>query len=390
MMSRRVATIAVLSLVVVGLGLGMGLLVLSHVRPARGGTSAAEDGARYTVERAHRVVYAETHHNKVSWPKDADEAGLVVVLRRQPASETTIYSTDFSLAFEDSASEIPRRHCVGISEGMGSAADEVRWSTLGGAVWRHRLAPTEPCFALLFSAPREIGSFSLERSARLTSIDSEGDRNSFDVGRDKPSNENAPAPEAAGPPDAQEGRSGSDASRRAGRPRAQDGEELIKTAYNGEIESVRGLLREGVDVNARNAEDITALFMASYEGHVDVVKTLLKNGAKVDIVTKSGHDTALIVASQNGHLDVVKALIQAESDVNATNNRGATPLILASAKGYGDVVRTLLENGADASIETHSEGTTALAAARRGNHSDIVRMLEEARGRRKRSSSVGE
>ena len=51
--------------------------------------------------------------------------------------------------------------------------------------------------------------------------------------------------------------------------------ELVNAAMEGNLELVRQLLDEGVNVNAKDKHDVTALMAASTVGHTEVVKLLL-------------------------------------------------------------------------------------------------------------------
>jgi len=88
--------------------------------------------------------------------------------------------------------------------------------------------------------------------------------------------------------------------------RAQN--ELTNAAFHGDIKTVKALLAEGADVNAKNDEDITALFMACYSGHIDVVKTLLASGADVKVKTSNDKMTALEAAEKGNHSEIVMLL----------------------------------------------------------------------------------
>lgn len=46
--------------------------------------------------------------------------------------------------------------------------------------------------------------------------------------------------------------------------------ELIISAENGELNSVRALLEKGADVNARSESGHTALMLAAVEGHLEI------------------------------------------------------------------------------------------------------------------------
>ncbi|GLD99545.1 hypothetical protein PINS_up008271 [Pythium insidiosum] len=64
---------------------------------------------------------------------------------------------------------------------------------------------------------------------------------------------------------------------------AEKQKQLLEAAKNGDVERVRSLLDEGVDVNARDDHDFCEpLHLAAQGGHADVVRLLLDRGADRD------------------------------------------------------------------------------------------------------------
>ncbi|HMJ24748.1 MAG TPA: ankyrin repeat domain-containing protein [Pyrinomonadaceae bacterium] len=72
------------------------------------------------------------------------------------------------------------------------------------------------------------------------------------------------------------------------------GNPLFLAASEGKLKTVRYLLDEGADVNARAAGGSTALTEAAYKGHLEVIKELLLRGAEINVVSQQG--TALDIA----------------------------------------------------------------------------------------------
>ena len=92
---------------------------------------------------------------------------------------------------------------------------------------------------------------------------------------------------------------------------------LIIAAHNGNLNSVRSLLRYGADIEARGTVTIddevikgcAPLWAAAASGRLDVVKLLIERNADVDSRTLTG-STPLRVAAHEGHLDVVRCLVE--------------------------------------------------------------------------------
>ena len=61
---------------------------------------------------------------------------------------------------------------------------------------------------------------------------------------------------------------------------------LLHEAHNGNLEVVKDLVQNGINVNAKDAKHFTALHLASLKGHLDVVVLLLEYGAEVNVTNK--------------------------------------------------------------------------------------------------------
>ena len=77
---------------------------------------------------------------------------------------------------------------------------------------------------------------------------------------------------------------------------------LYLAAGEGRLESVRYLLDQGAEVNAREKLGDTALTEAAYYGHLDIVKELIFHGADVNMIGDDG--TALDIATNRKHAEV--------------------------------------------------------------------------------------
>jgi len=148
-------------------------------------------------------------------------------------------------------------------------------------------------------------------------------------------------------------------------------------AYQDDLETARLLVRAGANVKAANRYGITPLTLACTNGNAALVEMLLESGADAN-ATLPGGETALMTAARVGTLASVKALIARGADVDAKDERrGQTALMWAAAEGHADVVQMLIEVGADFRARLTSGFTPLLFAAREG-HLDVVRVLLKA------------
>ena len=78
----------------------------------------------------------------------------------------------------------------------------------------------------------------------------------------------------------------------------------------GDIETVKSLIEQGVDPNTVIVHGLTPLMIASYHGHINIADTLIQNGAKVNMVDDIQHWTALDHAEYNDEDHDMVSLLQ--------------------------------------------------------------------------------
>jgi uncharacterized protein len=140
--------------------------------------------------------------------------------------------------------------------------------------------------------------------------------------------------------------------------------------------AVRALIAKGEDVNAAQADGMTALHWASSHGDAAMVMTLLSAKAKPNATTRNGAYTPLHLASRAGSAEAVRALLAAGGDPNArTTTGGTTPLHFAAGAGSSDAVLALLEKGADPNARETKWGQTPLMFAAAYDRVAAVRVL---------------
>lgn len=157
---------------------------------------------------------------------------------------------------------------------------------------------------------------------------------------------------------------------------SSDGARLIGAASDGDKKLVQSLLKDGIDINVRDWDDLTALIPAASGGHLEICKILIKEGIDINAKDKDGI-TALMEASIMGHNKVVEFLIESGADVDAAASSEVTALWLSASEGRVDVMKTLLEKGADAA-NTRVDGITTLGTASVGGHTEAIKLLLES------------
>jgi ankyrin repeat protein len=152
---------------------------------------------------------------------------------------------------------------------------------------------------------------------------------------------------------------------------------LADAAEKLERSRVRTLLAARADVNAAQADGMTALHWAAYRDDVDLAKMLVRAGANVKAANRYGV-TPLSLACTNGNAAMVEMLLKAGADPNAPLPGGETPLMTASRTGSLAVVKTLIAHRASVDSKDERRGQTALMWAAAEGNADVVQALIDA------------
>ena len=151
----------------------------------------------------------------------------------------------------------------------------------------------------------------------------------------------------------------------------------------GNIDSVKSLIKAGIDVNKRfdmgASKNVAPLFLAVMMGHSDIAKLLINSGAnpKMDF---DGANLLHIAALYGGNEAIVDVLIRNGLDVNAKVkasrlDKDMTPLHIAAGKGNIKVAKALIKNGADITAKLFSYGYTPLHLAVKNKQIEFVKLL---------------
>lgn len=155
---------------------------------------------------------------------------------------------------------------------------------------------------------------------------------------------------------------------------------LMMAARDGDTATMRFLIENGADVNARDAARRSVLMWASSSsGTVEKMRLAIESGAELDPRSQDGA-TALHWAAGLGHdPEMVKTLIDAGASIEIADDRGRTPLMTAARVGNSIAVRYLLDAGADRSRKS-PQGLNALhwAAEGRTGNAPTLRALVDA------------
>jgi len=149
---------------------------------------------------------------------------------------------------------------------------------------------------------------------------------------------------------------------------------IADAAMQGDMETVRALAKQHVDVNAPLPDGSTALIWAAYWNDAKAVDALLAAGANPGTPNRYGV-TALSQACTNGNAAIVDALLKAGADANTFQAEGQTVLMTAARAGSVEAVKALLAHGAEVNAKESWRGQTALMWAAAENHPAVVDAL---------------
>lgn len=146
-----------------------------------------------------------------------------------------------------------------------------------------------------------------------------------------------------------------------------DLDELERAIRHWEIDTVKFLVKNGVDVNGGTF--LTPLNWAIIHDRIEIVEFLINSGSKLnDIVFNNIQDTPLYVAADYDRLDILKLLLEKGANVNAENGDAIN---IAVYNLHFEVIKLLIKNGAD--INDIANGL--LQNIKRNCQDDVIQKL---------------
>lgn len=148
---------------------------------------------------------------------------------------------------------------------------------------------------------------------------------------------------------------------------------LILACQFGHIDVIKYLIENGVDVNYKNPNGMTALMIACSHRQIDAVKTLLESQLCDVNITDDYGETAIFYAKSP---QIIDWLLTYGGDINHQNNHGKTALLLSFFKNNDDLAIKLLEYGADINLNSAEIQSLLADAIIEDNYERIKIMLE--------------
>lgn len=156
---------------------------------------------------------------------------------------------------------------------------------------------------------------------------------------------------------------------------------LCRACVRGKIDTVRMLLKSGVDPNIRSKgkenDVFVPILMAATCPSYECVDALIKSGADVNVGDDGGSTALHCAAMSKNTKKLISRLIEAGAKVNAKDSEGLTPLYCASQFSDDGAVKALLEAGANPNIGDKEHGSILLYAVLAKRDSEIIKLLIE-------------
>ena len=151
---------------------------------------------------------------------------------------------------------------------------------------------------------------------------------------------------------------------------------LHSTILSGNIELVRDLLHNSMDVNQLDDSENAPLHIAAIKGYLEIAKLLIANGADIDVKNQHG-SLPLHLAAQFNNTATALLLIKSGSDINVKDRYGDTALHFAVSNNNVILVQKLISEGVQLN-SVNVSFLTPLSLAIKNSNRELIEILEEA------------
>lgn len=128
----------------------------------------------------------------------------------------------------------------------------------------------------------------------------------------------------------------------------------------GDVESVKKILSEGLDVNQFNSRGVSPLMVACQNGRLDMIRLLLNGDAKVDLQNRKGWSVLMKAIDRNrvgsNHIEVVKLLLEYDPNLELKTTMGLSALTIAYNKRDMKMIELLVQKGVQVNDENLKSG----------------------------------
>jgi len=139
------------------------------------------------------------------------------------------------------------------------------------------------------------------------------------------------------------------------------------------IDAIKIILDEGINIDIQTSEGKTALMQALESNNIESVSYLIENGASKEMVDYN-EKRVTHYAYSSGNLELIKKLDPNKEDILRTSSDGTTSLMMASQKGNAKTLQYFIDSGVDVDA-SNIEGYTALLEASKTGNVEAIRLL---------------
>jgi Ankyrin repeats (3 copies)/Ankyrin repeat len=147
-------------------------------------------------------------------------------------------------------------------------------------------------------------------------------------------------------------------------------------SFDTDITEIEKLIRQGANINVQGKgnQSNTSLHVAVVCGNIEVISLLLKQGIDIDIRNAAGM-TPLHMAAFYGRKEAIGLLLDGGVDIHAKDNDGRTPLHWAVCGNQKEIAKLLLEQSADINVQNDIGYTPLHAAVCSNDKIGIIRLF---------------
>lgn len=149
---------------------------------------------------------------------------------------------------------------------------------------------------------------------------------------------------------------------------------LHKAASQGNIERLKELIENGININLTGANGETALHHAADRRQDEVARYLIETNIDIHKADNNGN-TALFYAAKAVRPEIALYLIAAGADINTTHENGSTALHRSVDRQMAETCHALIENHANLNAADDDGATPLHIAAMRGCKEIIIALI---------------
>ena len=159
----------------------------------------------------------------------------------------------------------------------------------------------------------------------------------------------------------------------------------MTAAENGMTETMKLLLDEGADLEAKGKDGKTALICPTAKGRAEAMQLLVAKGADVNARDDEG-ENALIYAAEKGKTEPILVLLDNGADIEGKGKGGKTAFVTVTAQGETRAMESLVFHGGMQRHKLFGGHSTHLRRGERRDRADHAATRRGCRPRGRRQA----